>query len=336
MQTNFSKKSRLTGTLLLFSLLLICVFMTGCSSSPASEQPSHSQTSETTTPNDQDAAKPNTTLEEPNLDNNSSSAQAIVPGQLKVHFIDVGQADAILIQLPNKQNMLIDAGNNADADFVENYIKKAGIKKIDFLVGTHPHEDHIGGLDAVIRNFDIGKVILPDKAHTSQTFRDVLLAIKNKGLKITKATAGKTLLDENGLTIKILAPAGTGYEDMNNYSAVIKLTFGNTSFLFQGDAEDVSEGQILAGGANVKADVLKVGHHGSNSSTTRSFLSKVDPDYAVISVGNDNDYGHPTKSTLGKLEAAKVKTYRTDLDGTLIFISDGSKITVKKSTLRHP
>jgi len=254
-------------------------------------------------------------------------------GLLKVHFLDVGQADAILLQLPNKRSMLIDAGNNEDAGFVVNYIKNAGVKKIDYLVGTHPHEDHIGGLDAVINSFDIGRIIMPAITHTTQTFRDVLEAIKNKGLKAVKVESGKVMLDENGLTVKLLAPVRDSYDDLNNYSAVVMVTFGETSFLFMGDAEDRSEADILQNEADVKANVLKVGHHGSSSSTTEALLKAVSPEYAVISVGKDNDYGHPSPYTLAKLNDAGVKVFRTDLQGTITATSDGKTIMFNKKAV---
>lgn len=251
-------------------------------------------------------------------------------GILLVHFIDVGQADAIFLQLPNNQTMLIDAGNNKDAGIVVNYIRKTGVKKIHYLVGTHPHEDHIGGIDTVIESFDIEKVIMPKVNHTTKTFRDVLTAVKKKDLKITRALSGKTILNNKYLTIKILGPVDTNYEELNNYSAVIKVTYKKTDFLFTGDAEKESEKQILQSGANIKSDVLKIGHHGSNSSTTQPFLDQINPQYGVISVGKDNDYDHPSKKTLNRLKKSGVKVFRTDKDGTLIFKSDGNSISISK------
>lgn len=283
----------------LFLLLLISFFLFGCAASDSlnTEQGQIEPTDQGNQESSLPTVDPKPTTEgiapsTPVSNANEAQAEEVDPNlseNLKVHFLDVGQADSILVQLPNGQTMLIDAGNNSDANFVVDYIKKAGIKKIDYLVGTHPHEDHIGGLDAVIKDFDIGKVIMPNKTHTTDTFKDVLTATQNKGLKITKAEAGKVLLDENGLNITILAPSGSSYEELNNYSAVIKLTFGKTSFLFTGDAEDISEFEMLAKSISPKADVLKVEHHGSDSSTSAGFLKAVDPAYAVISVGTDND-----------------------------------------------
>ena len=251
-------------------------------------------------------------------------------GILKVHFLDVGQADSILVQLPNGQVMLIDAGNNDDGPFVVSYLKRQGIKKIDYLVGTHPHEDHLGGLDDVIRSFDIGRVYMPRVTATTKTFEDVLLAIKKKGLKIAAAGAGVTVVDQDGLKVNFIAPAGSGYEDLNNWSAVTGIQYGAAAFLFTGDAEAQSEEEMLTSGANLKADVLKVGHHGSSTSTTPAFLKAVAPKYAVISAGAGNDYGHPHKETLARLKKAGVKVYRTDLDGTVVFTSDGKTVTRNK------
>lgn len=251
-------------------------------------------------------------------------------GGLKVHFLDVGQADSILVQIPNDQSMLVDAGNNADGTSVVSYLNQQGIKKIDYLIGTHPHEDHIGGMDNVIRSFDIGQVFMPRATTTTKTFEDVLLAIKQKGLKITTAKAGVTVLEQGNLKVNFVAPVGSGYEDMNNWSAVTRIQYGDTAFLLTGDAEAQSEEEMLASGGNLKADVLKVGHHGSISSTTPSFLKMVAPKYAVISVGTGNDYGHPHKETLTKLKNAGVQVYRTDMNGTIVFVSDGKTITIDK------
>ncbi len=252
---------------------------------------------------------------------------AAVTGTLKVHIIDVGQADAILIQLPSGQNMLIDAGKSSDAYTVVNYLKNKGINKLDHVIGTHPHEDHIGGLDVVIKSFDIGKVYLPRVTQTTETYENSVLAIKNEGLKVTEAKGGLKLAVGQGATAELLAPNGTGYEELNNYSAVLRLVFGNTSFLFAGDAEDISEAEMISAGYNLKADVLKVGHHGSSSSTSAAFIKAVSPKHAVICVGKDNDYGHPHVETLAKLSTAGIKLFRTDLQGTIIATSDGKTIT---------
>ncbi|NLM20569.1 MAG: MBL fold metallo-hydrolase [Peptococcaceae bacterium] len=263
-------------------------------------------------------------------DNNSSSIAGPVSkaasGQLKVHFLDVGQAESILIQAPSGKTMLIDAGNNDDGNFVTSYIRNQGISKLDIVVGTHPHEDHIGGLDTVINTFDIGQVVMPTKTHTTQTYKDVLTAIKNKCLKITAAKAGVSLDLGQGVTAKIVGPTTT-YDDLNNNSAVIHLTFGNTSFLFTGDAEEDAEADILAAGYNIRAEVLKVGHHGSSTSTSQKFLNKVKPAYAVIMAGQGNDYGHPHEEILNKLAKIGAKIFRTDINGTIIATSNGSEVS---------
>lgn len=270
-----------------------------------------------------------TTLTEDTSSENSADDNEVL-GNLEVHFIDVGQADSILIKTPTGESMLIDAGNNADSDLVYSYLKAQNIEKLNVVIGTHPHEDHIGSLDTVINNFDVEKVYMPKVSHTTKTFEDVLLAIKNKGLKITTPIPGDTFnLGQAKCTI--LAPNSSTYEELNNYSVVLKLEYGNTSFLFTGDAEDISEKEILNKGYDVKADLLKVGHHGSSTSTTESFLKAVSPKYAVISVGKDNKYGHPDNVVLERLVNANIQVYRTDEVGTIIATSDGKNITLDKN-----
>ena len=246
-------------------------------------------------------------------------------GELKVHYIDVGQADSILIQ-QGSSSMLIDAGNNADSELVKKYIADQGITNLDFLVGTHPHEDHIGGLDYVINSFKIGKIYMPKAVSTTKTFKDVVNSIKSKGMKVSAPVPGQTF-KLGQATCTILAPNSSGYEDVNNESIVIKVTFGSNSFLFTGDAEDVSEKEMLAKGFDIKTDVLKVGHHGSKSSTTQGFLDKVSPKYAVVSVGKGNDYGHPVQSTMDRLKNKNVAVYRTDENGTIIALSNGKDVS---------
>lgn len=246
---------------------------------------------------------------------------------LKVHFIDVGQADSIFIELPNKETMLIDAGNNADSKLVVNYIKNLKYDTINYVIGTHPHEDHIGGLDKVINTFKIQNIYMPDVQHTTKTFEDVILAVKSKNLKISTAKAGVNILNLENLKIDIIAPVNDDYDSLNNYSAVVKIIYKEKSFLFMGDAEKLSEKEITA---NVKADVIKIGHHGSNSSTSKTFLKKVNPIYAVISVGEDNDYGHPKASILKMLNEFNINVFRTDKLGTIVFSTDGFNINIEK------
>lgn len=248
---------------------------------------------------------------------------------LKVHFIDVGQADSIFIELPNSETMLIDAGNNGDGALICDYITNLGYTSLTYIIGTHPHEDHIGGMDTVIDKFSVQSIYLPKATTTTKTFEDVLNAMKSKNLKVNTAKANVELIKTDNLSINLLAPNSNEYESLNNYSAVVKITYGNNSFLFTGDAEKLSEKEITT---NLKADVLKVGHHGSDTSTSQEFLKSVSPKYAVISVGKDNKYGHPNESTLTTLQTAGVQTFRTDELGTIIITSDGNTISIDKDT----
>lgn len=261
-----------------------------------------------------------TLMNEGAMENNDPGA----PGMLKVHYIDVGQADSILIQ-SNGEAMLIDAGNNGDSEAVVDYIKSQNIKRLAYVIGTHPHEDHIGGLDAVIESFDIGSVYMPKAISTTKTFEDVLKAVSNKGLKVNAPIPGTNIKLGNA-TCTILAPNGSNYDETNNHSIVIKLSHGNNSFLFTGDSESVSEEEMIEKGFDLSADVLKVAHHASKSSTTQDFLDRVNPKYAVISVGQDNKYGHPDKAVVDRLKKKDIIIYRTDENGTIIATSDAKSI----------
>ncbi len=244
---------------------------------------------------------------------------------LTVHFLDVGQADSILIQLPNNENMLIDAGKNSSGEFVTGYISALGIDTLDYVVGTHPHEDHIGGLDDVIDCFNVEKLYMPTVQADTATYRDVLESVSASSLTITPAKAGTEIYNSNGIQIEIIAPVSAQYDDLNNYSAVIHMTFLDSDFLFMGDAEELVENELTA---DIDTDVLKVGHHGSDSSTSYSFLERATPEYAVISVGANNSYGHPSNIVIDRLQSFGATVFRTDIDGTIIISSDGNSITV--------
>ena len=242
---------------------------------------------------------------------------------LKIYYLDVGQADSILID-SNNEYMLIDGGNNNDGPLLVKYFQELGIKDIKYIVGTHPHEDHIGGIDEVINNFNINQIFIPDAITTTKTFEDLLDSIERKNLTFTVPTINNTYtLGET--TIKIIY-TGTDTSDLNNSSIIIKLTYKKTSYLFTGDATNITEKKIL--NKDIKSDVLKIGHHGSKYSSTENFIKKVNPKYAIISVGKGNKYGHPNIETINLLNKYNIKTYRTDELGTILLTSDGNNIEI--------
>ena len=248
--------------------------------------------------------------------------QSEVTDDLKVYFIDVGQADSILITSKD-ETMLIDAGNNEDGVDVVNFIKEKGITKLNYVIGTHPHEDHIGGLDDVINAFDIENVYLPDITTNTKTFEEVLNAIENKHLEITTPQIGDTFtLGESNCEVKSTI---IDKSNLNLASLVVRLEFGKNSFLFMGDAENENEEQTTW----EQTTVLKVGHHGSNTSSSLKFLEQVKPQIAVIMVGEGNSYGHPNEETLEKLQGINAKIYRTDENGTITITSNGTECKVE-------
>ena len=254
---------------------------------------------------------------------NEQQIEFVAQEDLSIDFIDVGQADSILVRNQDKV-MLIDAGTNEAGETVVNYLKNLGITKIDYLIGTHPHEDHIGGLDDVINNFDIGQIYMPKIETTTKTFEDVLDAIENKNLTITASNKGDKI--ELGQAVgEFMTEPILDKDNLNVSSLVLRLEFGNTSYLFMGDAEEENEETIRW----PKTDVLKVGHHGSSTSSSESFLEQVEPQYAIIMAGKDNSYGLPTQETIDKLNNRGSEIYRTDEDGTIQMTSDGNTIEIK-------
>lgn len=245
---------------------------------------------------------------------------------MSVHYIDVGQGDSELICLPDGRNMLIDAGTSNAGTELLSYLDSQNVQKIDYLIATHPHADHIGSMSEVVKKYDIGEIYMPKATTTTRTYENLLTEIDNKGLTINTARANVDIINEDGLSAVILAPNSQSYKDLNNYSAVVKLTYGNNSFLFTGDAEDISENEMISENADLKSDILKVGHHGSHSSTTDAFLDKVSPAAAIISCGKDNSYGHPHAETLNALSKRNITVYRTDQDGSIVLDCDGRTI----------
>ena len=235
---------------------------------------------------------------------------------LRVYCLDVGQGDSILITNNNK-TMLIDASTNEMGSRVVKYLNDLGIKKIDYLVGTHPHEDHIGGLDNVIKNFDIGTIYMPNVVATTKTFEEVIDAISAKKLKVTSPKTGDKFTVGNA-ECEVMS-IRNDKDDYNNCSIVIKMDFNNVCYLFTGDAEESVESSRKW----PHIDVLKVGHHGSNTSSSKNFLEQIKPEVALISVGQGNTYGHPTQATLKRLSNIGAKIYRTDENGTILLIEKG-------------
>jgi len=244
--------------------------------------------------------------------------------ELKVHFIDVGQADAALIQF-GKRTLLIDTGDWRGSEVVP-YLEKMGVTSIDVVVGSHPHADHIGQLDKVIERFDVGEVWMSGGTANSQVFNRVISAIDAHNIGYDEPRAGDRF-EIDDLRIDILSPNNlTG--DLNNDSIVMKLTYGSVSFLFSGDAEREAERKMVSSGQDLRATVLKVGHHGSSTSTTSSFLDKVQPKIAIISVGQNNSYGHPSNEVINRLKNAGVELYVTMTHGTIVVTTKGDEVNV--------
>lgn len=265
-----------------------------------------------------------------------TEAAPSMEGQLQVHFVDVGQADCILLQ-SGGEAMLVDGGNVEDSDLVVSYLLDQGVEQLRYVVGTHAHEDHIGGLAAVLAVIPTEEVWCPVTEYDTKCFRDFAYYADQQELSLICPDPG-SVYTLGEATISVLGPVYE-YEDTNNTSIVLKVQHGQNSFLLTGDAEADAELDILDEGFDVSATVLKVGHHGSDTSTCYPWLREVQPEYGVISCGKDNDYGHPHEEPLSRLRDAEVTLYRTDLQGHIVCLSDGTDVTFttgKQTAVTNP
>lgn len=306
------QKQKTIWSVLLAGVLTLSLLLGGCGVdhvSPTTQ--STSPTAQTTQP---ETSQPETTV--PTLPQGS---------ELQVRFLDVGQADAALISCDG-HHMLIDGGNRGDSNLIYSVLQREEISYLDMVVATHAHEDHIGGLPGAFQYASAGLTLCPVTAYDSDVFETFAAKAQERCGGLTVPQPGDTY-PLGSATVTILGVNGA--EDTNNTSIVLRIDYGETAFLFTGDAEREAEQVILDSGLPLGATVLKVGHHGSDTSTTYPFLREIMPQYAVISVGTGNSYGHPCEDTLSRLRDADVKVFRTDMQGDIVFTSDGKTVTAQ-------
>lgn len=269
-----------------------------------------------------DTPTPETTPEETATPTLEPTKEA---GEMKVHFLDVGQGLSILVQ-SDGQTMIYDGGDKSTSSFVVSYLQKQNVTTIDYLISSHYDSDHMAGLIGCLNAFDVKNVISSDYEHDSKLYQSFIQTVADKGLPMQHPAVGTEFSFGSG-SFQILAPATIDPNDSNKNSVAIKLTNGDNSFIFTGDAESTSEKAMCESGIDLSCDVLVPGHHGSATATSWDFLQATVPEYAVISCGKDNQYGHPDKDVMDKLESMDIHVYRTDKQGTIVAVSDGTTIT---------
>lgn len=335
----------------IFTIILcisICSF--GCSSRQSDEHSTEFSSTETSLPAEESSTVSETTISDTESESSTtiietemstedpgSYTDVISPNEsgIYVHFIDVGQGDAVLLVCEGEA-MMIDGGSSYDSDLAYAYLKKLEITHLKYMVATHPDDDHIGGLSGALRYASVERAFCSVDTYDSIPFENYRKALEKQGVSIEIPDTDEHLT-LGSAEVKVLAPL-ENLEEINNNSIVIRVTYGNNSFLFTGDAEFSEESSILGSGQEIKSDVLKVGHHGSEYSTSSTFIDAVKPSIAVISCEKDNDYGFPKQRVLDLLAKNEIALYRTDLHGDIIVSSDGESISVsvEKETDNDP
>ena len=250
--------------------------------------------------------------------------------QLMISYMDVGQGDAAYIKV-NGNDILIDAGPRSNSKELLEQLKAKNIDDFELVIATHPHEDHIGGMVDVFKEYEVKAFYSPKITHTTKTYENLVKAVKDEGLKTKELKGGMVIDLGEGAKFEVFTPQKSEYEELNDYSPIMKLSFGDTSYLFTGDAEKLAEEEALAKyKTSLDSDVIKFGHHGSSSSSSNAFIEAVSPKYGIISCAKDNKYGHPHRETLDIIKKYNIKTFRTDTDGEIILTSDGKSITFNK------
>lgn len=311
------KRSSGFARLLPAVISLILLFAAGCAASP--QQDGREQTVK------EDRSIQDKSIQDKSIQETTESGSRAEAGLLEVYFIDVGQGDATLLTCEGHA-MLIDAGDNDMGTLVQNFLAKRGVEELDYVIGTHPDADHIGGMDVVLHKFDCNHIFLPEVENDTKTYRDVVDVLKRKTYKAICPEVGSTY-KLGSASFTVVAPNRDYGDDINNWSISVLVENGTDRFLFTGDAEETAEQDMLKNGIRFSVDVLKVAHHGSNTATSEEFLAAADPEWAVISAGEGNSYGHPHAEVLNRLRSHKVNVFRTDEQGTIVASSDGSGIT---------